>query len=411
MTHSTPLNPSVLNNQSIILGVSGSVAAYKACELLRLMRLEGGDVTCALTAGGERFLTPLTLTALSGHTTLTDVWGMSEAGVIQHVEVARQAAAIVIAPLSANTLAKLASGRADDALSALVLASDCPVLLAPAMETHMWQARATQRNLALLLQEPRFHVVGPGAGALASGQEGVGRMSEPSAIMWHLRRLLTPQDWQGQRVVITAGPTREAIDSVRYLSNRSSGRMGLALAQAAWLRGAHVTLICGPLSAPLTLPEDAQMALLHVTSAAQMQQALIDHMPKADALFMAAAVCDYAPRQVQSGKLKKRDLGSRWSLALEQNGDLLQTAAQHAKPGAQLIGFAAETDAHQANAQAKLKSKRLSAIVLNDVSRTDIGFDSDDNEATLLFPHSQIALPKQPKIQLAHTLLSQLAPS
>lgn len=362
---------------TIVVGVSGGIAAYKSAELVRELKQQHHQVVVAMTEAATRFITPLTLGALSGQACLTNLWDMSNAGGVRHVEIGHQAEAIVIAPATADLIAKLAAGLADDVICGLVLSSTCPVLLAPAMETNMWNAATTQRNLATLIQSGRFSVIGPDSGGLASGHVGVGRMSEPPMIAAATRRLLKKQDLAGKRVLVSAGPTREPMDPVRFITNRSSGKMGFALAEQAALRGADVTLVAGPVSL-LTPPFCARV---DVNSAQEMLTALEARVSDTDILLMAAAVCDYAPKEIATSKLKKAQLGATPSMTLQETPDLLKSLKP--KKRGLFIGFAAETTDVEMHARQKLSSKGLDLIVANDVSRTDIGFDSDFNQANV----------------------------
>ncbi len=362
----------------IVVGVSGGIAAYKAAELVRALRKAGHGVTVAMTEAAEQFIKPLTLSALSGRPVVDDVWRMSDQGKIEHVELGKRASLIVIAPATADLIARLHAGRANDALTALVLSSRCPVLLAPAMESDMWTADATQRNVAWLAKTKRFHFIGPESGALASGHSGVGRMSEPAAIAAACESFLVAQDLGGLRFVVSAGPTREPLDPVRFLTNRSSGKMGFAIAERAAARGAKVTLVAGPVA----LKTPPRVDRLDVETAAQMLAALEKALPKADALIMAAAVADYTPEKPATAKLKKAKLGSHPKIALKETPDLLMSLAKHKKKKL-FVGFAAETNNVADNARQKLARKGLDLIVANDVSKPGIGFDSDENAATI----------------------------
>jgi phosphopantothenoylcysteine decarboxylase/phosphopantothenate--cysteine ligase len=387
----------------VIVGVSGGIAAYKAVELVRLLMKRGADVHVAMTRGASEFVTPLTFAALSRHPVENNVWDLSEVGQISHVTLGHAASLIVIAPGTANTIARLAAGMADDALTALVLSSTCPVLLAPAMESNMWRAPQTQRNLKTLVETGRYTIVGPESGDLASGATGVGRMSEPAQIAWHAERLLTPQDLKGKSIVVTAGPTREALDPVRYISNRSSGKMGFAIAERAAFRGAKVTLVHGPVS--LDVPHGVQA--LPITSAEDMLASL--RVLKCDVLIMAAAVADYRAAKPAKKKLKKKDLGSNPSLALTENPDVIASIAK-LKRKTLLVGFAAETHDVEENARKKLAKKGLDLIVANDVSAAGIGMDSDDNRITV-YDETGVVLQTEveTKAAIAEQLLTLIA--
>lgn len=388
----------------IVVAISGGIAAYKSAELVRALVLRGHTVTVAMTAGAREFVAPLTFAALSGRAVLTDVWRMSDTGTIVHVDTGKRAALIIIAPATADLIARVHAGQANDAPTALVLSSTCPVLIAPAMESDMWIAAATQRNVAWLTAQQRFRFIGPDSGALASGHSGPGRMSDPQAIAAAAEALLAPGDLHGQHLVISAGPTREPLDPVRFLSNRSSGKMGFALAERAAQRGARVTLIAGPVSL-LTPPH---VTRVNVETAAEMLAALQSAVPHSQALLMAAAVCDYAPQDRATIKLKKDKLGHAPTLTLVETPDLLKALAP-LKGHAIFLGFAAETNDVAQNAQRKLAAKGLDLIVANDVSQPGIGFDSDDNAATI-FDATRVVrdIPRTTKRALADAILDEL---
>ena len=388
----------------IVVAISGGIAAYKSAELVRALVQRGHAVTVAMTAGAREFVAPLTFAALSGRPVLTDVWRMSDQGTIVHVDTGKRAALIVVAPATADLIARLHAGQANDAPTALVLSSICPVLIAPAMESDMWNAAATRRNVGWLAAQTRFHFIGPDSGALASGHSGPGRMSEPQAIAAAAEALLTPGDLTGCHLVITAGPTREPLDPVRFLTNRSSGKMGFVLAERAAQRGAQVTLIAGPVS----LPTPAAVTRINIETAADMLAALQIAVPQAHALLMAAAVCDYAPQTRAATKLKKDKLGHAPTLSLVETPDLLKTL-RPLKGQTVFVGFAAETNDVASNAQRKLAAKGLDLIVANDVSQPGIGFDSDDNAATIFdATHLVRDIPRTSKRALADAILDEL---
>jgi len=377
---------SLLEDKRIILGVTGGIAAYKACTLASHLTQAGAQVDVVMTEAATRFVASLTFEALTGRPAYTDMWRTSGEGLpthIAHVGLAHAADLLVIAPATANTLAKLAVGQADNLLTTLALAASCPVLAAPAMDVGMWAHPATQANVATL-QERGVHFAGPARGRMASGLEGEGRMMEPDEILGHIRWVLGracdgPREGSlaGWRVIVTAGPTREPLDPVRFLSNPSSGRQGFALAQAALDRGATVTLITGP--AHLPTPVGAER--VEVTTAEQMRDAVLractecDGPPAADLLLMAAAVADYQPTAIAPQKIKKDEGGL--TLHLARTPDILSAvAAQRAETGFPrvVVGFAAESENLVENARAKLKAKNLDLIVANDVTARDAGF-------------------------------------
>jgi phosphopantothenoylcysteine decarboxylase/phosphopantothenate--cysteine ligase len=372
---------SLLSEKRILLGVTGSIAAYKAVDLASKLAQAGAVVETILTADAARFVSPLSFQSVTGHpaSSDTDLWG-AQAHVL-HVGLAQQADLLIIAPLTAQTMAKLANGLADNLLSLAALAATCPLLLAPAMDAGMFAHPATQANLARL-KERGAMVIGPEEGHLASGLVARGRMTEPQEILGHIRyRLAQGGPLDGQRVTVTAGGTQEPLDPVRFLTNRSSGKQGLALAQAALDAGAKVTLITAPVSLPI--PVGAEH--IPVRTAAEMADAVLAASKDTDALLMAAAVADFRPAQAVAEKVKK-DSGLD-SLALEPTADILSAVAiQRQKAGLPrvVVGFAAETEDLIANATAKIESKSLDLIVANDVSAADAGFAVDTNRVILL---------------------------
>lgn len=386
--------------KNILLGLSGGIAAYKAAELCRLLVKGGAQVKVVMTRNACAFVTTLTMQTLSGSKVYTDTFANDDY-TVGHVSLARWADAMVVAPATANIIAKMAHGIADDLLSTLFLARGrIPVLLAPAMNCEMYEAQILQRNLADLTAWG-IHMVSPGTGPLACGVDGPGRMAEPAEIMKALDRLLDrPTDFEGLTLMVTAGPTREPIDPVRYLSNHSSGKMGFALARAARDRGARVYLIAGPTS--LAVPGGIEFK--RVETALQMQEAVQKLAPKMDIIIKAAAVADYRPEQPAKDKIKKK--ASTLNIALARNPDILKSLGESKPQGQILVGFAAETRDLLANATGKLREKNLDLIAANDVSRRDIGFDSEENALHLLFPDgSAEIIPKGSKDQVAHALL------
>jgi phosphopantothenoylcysteine decarboxylase / phosphopantothenate---cysteine ligase len=393
-----------LTNKRILLGISGGIAAYKSAELVRCLKKAGADVRVVMTAGAMEFITPLTLQALSGnpvHHTLLDP--AAEAG-MGHIELARWADAILVAPATADLIARLSAGMADDLLSTLVLASPSPLYLAPAMNQQMWAAETTQANLHNLthLRGKRLGIFGPDAGEQACGDVGPGRMLEPAAITTLLIQQFQSGILDGQHVVITAGPTREALDPVRYISNHSSGKMGYALAQAAVEAGAQVTLISGPVN--IAAPQRCQ--LIKVTSALDMLAAAEAQMGKCDIFIASAAVADYRPAAIAEQKIKKA--GDEIQLTLVKNPDIVATVAHHPQRPF-TVGFAAETRDVSAYAHDKLIRKKLDMIVANDVSQPGIGFNSDDNAVTLFWADGQQDFEAMSKQALARELIQQIA--
>lgn len=394
-----------LANKNVLLGISGGIAAYKCAELVRALKLCGASVRVVMTAAATEFVTPLTLQALSGnpvHTSLLDP--EAEAG-MGHIELARWADLLLIAPATANTLARLAQGEAGDLLTTLVLAARCPLLVAPAMNQAMWANPATQANVNRLM-ERGAKIAGPGIGEQACGDVGEGRMLEPGEIVEIAARMFVQGTLAGVKIVVTAGPTREPLDPVRYLSNRSSGKMGYALAQACVEAGAITTLVSGPVN--LSPPEKLQCVA--VETAQQMHDRVLEVAAGADIVIAAAAVADYRPRDVAADKIKKTGDDSL-QLELVKNPDII--AAVAALPGNRLVvGFAAETRDLERYARDKLERKGLDAIIANDVSAPGIGFDSDSNAATLYARDgSVVQFDQRSKSQLARDVVAWLGRS
>ncbi len=390
-----------LDGRELILGVTGSIAAYKAVYLLRELTRGGSRVTVCLTEHAREFVGPLTFRTLSGRPVLSNLFDPQSDDAVEHVALAERADAVVVAPATANLLGKAAAGLADDFLTTLLLAARCPVVMAPAMDGGMWHHPAVAANVATL-RARGVTVIEPEAGALASGLSARGRLPEVDTIVEALLAALTPRrDLAGQRVVITAGPTREPIDPVRYISNRSSGRMGYALAAAAARRGGLVTLVSGPTA--LTPP--AVAVFVPVQTAEEMREAVLHHAAGAVVVIKAAAVADYRVRHPAEQKIKgKRDL----TLDLTPNPDILAEVAARAG-GAFIVGFAAETHDVVANARAKLEAKGIDLLVANDVSRRDIGFDAADNEVLLIDRWGgSRPLPRMPKPAVADAILDEI---
>ena len=383
--------------KNVVIGVSGGIACYKAVELVRLLVQDGFSVRVILTRGAEKFVTALTFQTLSGHPVATDLFDLTQESQIGHINLADAADLLVIAPATANVIAKMAMGIADDLLTAVVLATKAQLLIAPSMNVHMFENPILQEHLRKL-RALGHEVMEPGAGYLACGYEGKGRLPEPREILKEIQGLLGKKDLAGETLLITAGPTREELDPVRYLSNRSSGKMGYALARVALRRGAQVTLVSGP--SALTPPTGARF--IAVTSAAEMRQAVLKEYPRASAVLMAAAVCDYRPQKVSSRKLKRGE--GAVDLRLEPNPDILKELGT-LKQGQTLIGFAAETESLLVNAQKKLHGKNLDMIVANNVLEEGSGFDADTNAATVLERDGTThPLPLMSKEDLAHRI-------
>ena len=393
---------SSLQGKNIVLGVTGGIAVYKACDLTSRLRKAGAQVFVVMTHNACRFVAPQTFETLSANPTVTDTFERPQQWEVGHVSLAQKADLMVIAPATANFMAKMACGIADDMLTTTVLAARCPVLVAPAMNTAMWENAATQKNLETLkTRGVRF--VGPEGGHLACGDEGVGRMSEPAAIFESIEQILgAKRDMQGLRVLVTAGPTREMIDPVRFITNRSSGKMGYAIAEAAQDRGAEVTLISGPVS--IKAPKGVRV--VSVLSTQDLLEAVTQNCPDTDFLIQAAAPADYTPMKAAAQKIKKED-GRNLVLEMRETPDTAKACGEIKRPGQVFVGFAAETENLTGNAERKLVSKRLDMICLNDVSRKDAGFDVDTNCLTLITEDDHTALPLMTKRQAADRLLDR----
>jgi phosphopantothenoylcysteine decarboxylase/phosphopantothenate--cysteine ligase len=391
-----------LAGSEIILGVSGSIAAYKAVHLLRELVRLGTGVTVVMTKNATNFVGPLTFSTLSGRPVMTDLFDPQTGEAVEHVALAEKSHAFVVAPATANVLAKAAHGIADDALTTMLLATRAPVLMAPAMDGGMWSHPAVAANVQIL-RARGVTVMEPEAGPLASGRSGTGRLPEIEAILEAIHRLLvTKKDLAGERVLITAGPTREPIDPVRYLSNRSSGKMGYALATAALRRGADVVLISGP--SALTPPPLA--AFVPVQTAEEMREAVLQHLPSATIVVMAAAVADYRPKAPSGVKMRSKQ--ERLAIELVPNPDILKEIAG-LRPDAFIVGFAAETHDVLSSARTKLESKKIDLLVVNDVSRSGIGFETDDNQVVLLDRWGGISEPpRMAKLQVADAIYDRL---
>lgn len=390
-----------LKDKQIVLGVTGGIAAYKSAELLRLLTKQGANVRVLMTEKAQEFVGPLTFAALSGLPVCSSLFAEGEDGSIRHIEWAREADAVVIAPATANCIGKLANGIADDALSTFMLAATCPKILCPAMNTHMYENRAVQRNIDML-EGDGFVILEPGEGELACGTSGAGRLPAPEVICDRLVRVLLPKDLENRRIVVTAGPTREPIDPVRYISNHSSGKMGYAVARAAEYRGARVTLVTGPTS----LPAPHGVAVVSVETAAEMEQAVFDLFPKAAAVIKVAAVADYRPGKQEPHKIKKTADGI--TLELQKNPDILSRLGRE-KKGQVLVGFAAETRDLDENASEKLKKKNLDMVVGNLVGKPGTGFGAETNQVTFYYREGEAeTLPVMPKEAVAHLLLDRI---
>ena len=386
----------------VLLGVTGGIAAYKAIQLARDLALAGAEIDVVLTAGAQEFVRPLSFEALIGRPVHTSLYAPGE--VLAHLSLARAADAVVVAPATANFIARAAMGMADDLLSAVLLATEAPVLLCPAMNDRMYAHTQTQANLARI-KELGYRIAGPAVGPLAWGEgEGPGRLLDPAEILAHTARLLESPSLRGKRVLVTAGPTREAIDPVRYIGNRSSGRMGYALAASAWRRGAEVILISGPSA----LPAPPAVQVQPVETAEEMCAEVRRMLPAADALIMAAAVADYRPVEPAKSKLKKQP-GWTPVLQLDSTPDVLAATLDARRSGTIVVGFALETDDVLENARRKLAQKQLDLLVVNDATEPGAGFEVATNRVTLLAPDREDeVLPLLSKDEVADQILDRV---
>ncbi|HVN36613.1 MAG TPA: bifunctional phosphopantothenoylcysteine decarboxylase/phosphopantothenate--cysteine ligase CoaBC [Myxococcota bacterium] len=389
----------------ILLAVSGGIAAYKIPELVRLLRREGHEVRCIATEAALEFVTPLVLQTLTGLPVRTRLFDASEEGQIDHIALADRAELLLIAPATANVLARLAHGLADDLVTTVALATRAPVLIAPAMNVNMWQHPATRENVRVL-RERGAEFVGPESGSLACGWEGEGRMAEPAAIAAAAERRLGPADLAGLRLLVTAGGTRERVDAVRFLGNRSSGKMGFAIAACAARRGAEVVLVAGPSA----LATPAGVERVDVESALEMRDAVLERLPKADVVIKSAAVADFRPAAPQARKIKKEDLGEGAGMTLElvRNPDILAEVSRR-KGDRVVVGFAAESHDVIASARRKLERKGCDLVVANDISQEGAGFDADTNAVSFVWPGGEVeSLPPLPKSEVASRLLDRV---
>ena len=373
----------MLKGKKVVLGVTAGIAAYKAAEFVRLLVKEEADVHVVMTQNAQKFIAPLTFQTLSGNPVITDPFALLEDAEIGHIALADLAELVVILPATANIIGKIANGIADDFLSTMVMATRAPVLFVPSMNVNMWENKALQRNIETLL-ELGYHLLEPGEGELACHWYGKGRLPELTEVIEKMEDLFSPKDLRGKQILITAGPTQEAIDPVRFITNRSSGKMGYALAQMARRRGAEVILISGPV--PLPLPR-RDIKFVSVRSAEEMEKAVFANLKGSSVVIMAAAVSDYRPKVISKRKIKKGD--SDTSLALERTDDILRKLGKR-KGNRILVGFAAETEDLIANAQKKLKGKNLDLIVANDVTKPGAGFASDTNQVKILYPSGKV---------------------
>lgn len=392
-----------LQGKKIVLGVSGGIAVYKAVELTRLLVKEGAQVYVVMTENAKRFVTPLTFEALSGRPVYHEIFGNEASASMEHIRAAENADLLIVAPATANSIGKMAHGLADDPLSTLFSAFSGPVLVAPAMNDQMWGNPAVQDNIRTL-KKRGVSIVDPEAGELACGTVGLGRLAEPERLLEAIRkRLLRQTDLAGLRVLVTAGPTREPLDPVRFITNRSSGKMGYAIARQARDRGAEVTLISGPTH----LEPPFGVTVLDCQRTGEMGELVLGHLPQCDVLIMTAAVGDFAPETVQKEKIKKSG-EQPFVLNLHPTQDILKSVAEK-KTNQLIVGFAAESENIVQSATEKLQRKKLDLIVANDISAPGIGFQSDNNQVVLIDRHSKAeSLPLLPKTEIADILLDRI---
>lgn len=387
----------------IVLGVTGGIAAYKACEILRLLQKQGMDVYVVMTKNACEFVSPLTFETLSGHPVATDTFKRPETWEVEHIALAKRADLFLIAPATANIIGKMACGIADDMLSTTVMATKAPILIAPAMNTGMWDNPAVKQNLETLVARG-VHVVTPATGYLACGDTGAGKLEDPVVIVQHAVELLTREhDLQGLNVMVTAGPTREALDPVRYISNRSSGKMGYAIAKAARDRGAHVTLLSGPVD----LCAPAGVDVVPFTTTQNLLDRALEHVHNQDIIIQAAAPADYRAAEIADQKIKKQG-GEDMVIRLVENPDVAATLGRSKRADQTFVGFAAETNDVLHHAQGKLVKKNLDMIVANDVTRPGAGFDVNTNIVTFVTSSDVIELPLMSKDDVADRILDQI---
>jgi phosphopantothenoylcysteine decarboxylase / phosphopantothenate---cysteine ligase len=392
----------MLKGKEIVLGVTGGIAAYKAAELVRLLVKQEARVRVVMTRNGQEFITPLTFQTLSGNLVVTDPFALIEETQIGHIALADLAELIVILPATANIIGKIANGIADDFLTTMVMASKAPVLFVPSMNVNMWENRALQKNIQALM-ERGYHLIEPGEGELACHWYGKGRLAELSEVLERAEDILSPKDLKGERILVTAGPTQESIDPVRFITNHSSGKMGYALAKMARRRGAEVLLVTGPTSLPIPRSD---IKLISVKTAEEMRKAVFAHLKDCSVVIKAAAVSDYRPKEISRMKLKKTAPSA--SLELERTRDILGEIGK--KKGKRiLVGFAAETEDLISNARKKLKEKNLDLIVVNDVMKPGAGFASETNQVKFLYPSGAVKdLPLMSKEEVSQFILDEV---
>lgn len=393
----------MLKDKNIILGVTGGIAAYKSVYLCRLLRGMGADVSVAMTKNACEFVGASTFRAISGNPVACDMFDESSVRDIKHISWAQKADVLVVAPATANIIAKAACGIADDFLSTLILAVKAPIIMAPAMNDAMWANPITRRNVQSL-KDLGFYMVGPESGGLACGMEGEGRMISPEVIADEVEFVLAPKDLQGEKILVTAGPTLEPMDPVRFISNHSSGKMGYAMARAAARRGARVSLVAGP----TCLPVPSKVQVFKVETTEEMRREVLAKAASSSAIIKAAAVCDWKPSEIAPEKMKKTP-GKDPVLVLERNRDILAEVGLAKLPGQIVVGFAAETENVLENARKKLAAKNLDMIVANDVGAEDCGFGSDSNAVVVITKTVEIEVPLAPKSVVADKILDMVA--
>ena len=403
-----------LRDRFIVLGVTGSIAAYKSIELARRLVQAGATVQVVMSRSATEFVRPLTFQALTYRPVEVEMFQIQDERAAGHVAMGRQADVVVIAPATAHVIARIAAGFADDLIATTVLATAAPIVVAPAMETHMWQNAATQQNVATL-RSRGVRIVEPEFGALASGDVGAGRLAALERIEAVIAEALaggdahagtaTPGALTGRKIVVTAGPTIEAIDPVRFVSNRSSGKMGYAIAKAALDAGADVTLVSGPTA----LAAPTGVRLIAIESAQDMKESVLALLPETDAVVMAAAVADYRPTETSTRKIKKRDAGSQLMIRLTENPDVLKAVVAARKPGTIVVGFKAETGDATKEAERMLRDKKLDLVVANDISAPGSVFGSDTDQVTFVSADGVETLPLLPKTEVARILVAKLA--
>lgn len=392
-----------LSSKHIFLGISGGIAAYKAVELLRLFKKAGASVTVGMTESARKFVGKITFEVLSENPVLSDLYFETETQV-KHIDIAEQADLAIIAPATANIIGKIANGIADDALTTTLLAVTSPIMICPSMNTNMYQNIRVQRNLDTLEQDG-CHILDPDSGALACKAVGAGRLPEPWFIFDRVKALLMKSDLAGKHILISAGPTVEAVDPVRFISNHSSGKMGYAVARAAENRGGIVTLVSGPVH----IPEPVNIEVIQVTSCGQMETAMLEQLPEADIIIKVAAVADFTPKNPRDAKIKKNASGNELAIELNRTNDILKQIGEKKRKNQYLVGFAAETHDLETYAKKKITEKNLDMIAANIVGQKDSGFAADTNKMTLIFKDtSKIEIPLMSKDQVAHILLDQI---